>query len=206
MPDYSKGFIYQIICKDPNVKEIYVGSSCNYNQRLSDHKSKCNNPNNDEYNKKVYQHIRENSGFDNFEIEIIEYFPCDSKLELEIREDFWMNTLQSTLNCKRAGLDQSKKEYLKEYREANKEYLSEKHKEWREKNKEQIAEQKKQYCEKNKEQIAKRKKEYYEKNKEQIWLKRKEKYTCVCGKIYTHNNKSRHYNSEFHLDFIENKI
>ncbi len=84
-----------------------------------------------------------------------------------------------------------RKEYMKEYREKNKERIKEygkKHyeenkeriKEYREKNKERIKEYGKKHYEENKERIRKRKKEYYENNKEQI----KER-----SKKYRENNK-----------------
>ena len=34
MPDYSKGVIYRIYCKDSSITDCYVGSSCNIQKRI----------------------------------------------------------------------------------------------------------------------------------------------------------------------------
>ncbi len=32
MPDYSKGVIYKIYCKDPNIDKVYIGSTTDFNK------------------------------------------------------------------------------------------------------------------------------------------------------------------------------
>ena len=72
--DYSKTIIYKICCNDLNVKEIYVGSTCNFIKRKSKHKDSCNNIKSKQYNYKLYQFIRDNQGWENFSmIEIEKY-------------------------------------------------------------------------------------------------------------------------------------
>ena len=56
----------------------------------------------------------------------------------------------------------------KQYKQKNKERISEYKKQYSEENKERIAEQRKQYLEDNKERVAERTKQYYQKNKEHI--------------------------------------
>ena len=66
-----------------------------------------------------------------------------------------------------------RKQYLKEYREKNKEKISLRNKKYREKNKEKIKQQQKEYRERpeNKKRAEEYYKEYYEKNKEEITLR-----------------------------------
>ena len=58
MPDYKKCVIYTIRTGEG----LYVGSTCNYNNRKYNHKSTMNNEKSKGYNYKLYQTIRENDG------------------------------------------------------------------------------------------------------------------------------------------------
>ena len=58
MPDYTKCCIYKMCCKDANIEEIYIGSTTNVIRRRCEHKSKCTNPNDKDYNAYKYQFIR----------------------------------------------------------------------------------------------------------------------------------------------------
>ena len=52
-----KGWVYKLYCKDLAIKEIYVGSSIDINARIRSHKNASHNPNNGDYNLKVYKYI-----------------------------------------------------------------------------------------------------------------------------------------------------
>ena len=39
---YDNCCVYEIYCKDTNIDQIYVGSTCNLKRRLNEHKSRCN--------------------------------------------------------------------------------------------------------------------------------------------------------------------
>jgi hypothetical protein len=43
--DYSNTIIYKIFCKDPIIKEIYIGHTTNFVTRKSEHKTSCKNSN-----------------------------------------------------------------------------------------------------------------------------------------------------------------
>jgi predicted GIY-YIG superfamily endonuclease len=43
--DYSNTIIYKIFCKDPSIKEIYIGHTTNFVTRKSEHKTSCKNSN-----------------------------------------------------------------------------------------------------------------------------------------------------------------
>jgi hypothetical protein len=94
-PDYSKCVIYKLYSKDETIKEIYVGHSTNVIKRYSSHFCSSKNLNSTEYK---YTFIRENSTFDNWKIEILEFYPCKNLREATIREQYWMNILGATLN------------------------------------------------------------------------------------------------------------
>jgi hypothetical protein len=181
MPDYSKCVIYKLCCRDLNIKDIYVGSTCNFTKRKSEHKSRCCNENAKDHNFKVYKIIRDNGGFENWDMILVEEYPCENKLQKLQRERYWYEELKSTLNGDVPG--RSDKEY-------------------REENKQKIAEQKKEYYEENRKKILEQKKEYHGLNKQKILEKRKEKITCDCGSTFTKYTKLRHVRTKKHLDYI----
>lgn len=116
MPDYSKGKIYKLCNTVDN--EIYIGSTTQkLNGRFWNHKSDAKNR---PRNTRVYKHFN-NIGCNNVYIELIENFPCESKRELEWRERYWKEELNSSLNTFSPRVsDEEKKEYNKEYYEKNK--------------------------------------------------------------------------------------
>jgi len=195
---YQKAVIYKICCKDINIKEIYVGSTCNFNRRRNGHKSMCKSEKGRYYNLSVYQYIRNNGGWDNWDMIMIEQFSCEDKRQLEKRERFWLETLGATLNKQMPT--RTKREYEKQYREKNKEKISEKSIEYREKNKEKISEKNKEYFQKNKEKISEKNKEYREKNKETISEKSKEYYEKNKEKIIDKSKEYYEKNKEKRID------
>jgi len=130
--DYSKSVIYKICCKDPTIEDIYVGSTTNFTKRKAQHKKNCNNANHKGYNNYKYQFIRDNGGFDNWDMVLIKDYSTDTKRKLEMEERRVIEELKPTLN------KQIPTRTYKEYREDNKEYIQDINKEWYEKNKERI--------------------------------------------------------------------
>ena len=100
MVNYNKMIIYKLCCKNPEIKDIYVGHTCNHIRRKYEHKKCSINPNSKDYNCYVYKFIRDNGGFQNWDMTMIEEYPCENKLEAERRERYWIETLNSTLNQK----------------------------------------------------------------------------------------------------------
>ena len=225
MVNYQNGLIYKIVCNDLNIKQCYYGSTTNFDQRVKDHKKRCNSNIDKNRNCPKYKFIRENGGWQNWKMIIIQYFPCNSKRELERAERYEMEQDDNRLNVylpsrtseERKYRDQesnkkwrqNNKEILseknKKYRQDNKEILSEKYKDFYEKNKEQILEKGKKWYEKNKEKILENKKEYYENNKKEILERQLEKVTCDCGSIVAKHSLTRHKRSQKHLKLLDNK-
>jgi hypothetical protein len=113
--NYNQSRIYKISCNLPTINEIYIGSTADYESRCTKHWSDCSNINSPNYKNIVYNYIRNNGGFGNFTIDVIEHYPCANKTEMRIREQYYINTLKPTLNTNRAYISQEdSKEYIKQ--------------------------------------------------------------------------------------------
>ena len=198
--DYSRSLIYKLCCNDTDIKEEYVGSTTDFTKRKNQHKSICNNNYCEGYNYKVYKTIRDNGGFSNWSMIQIEKYPCESKRELQSRERYWIETLESKLNCHIPTRTN------KEWREDNKDYLKEHSKEYRYNHKDYLKERSINYYSNNKDKIAIKDKNYRENNKEKIKEYRSKKVTCECGSTITILEKSSHLKSKKHLKYLENGI
>ena len=183
MPNYQNGKIYKIW--DNAYTKCYVGSTTQtFSQRMVNHRCDYKKWQQDQNKKSMVYDLFQEFGIENFKIELIELFPCQSKAELEAREGHYIRNL-TCVNKRIEGrtkkeynesIKDKMHEYSKTYRETKKEEISEQRKQYREKSKEKIAQMKKEYREKNKEKITQKKKEYYEQNKDRINENRRIKY------------------------------
>ena len=96
--DYSNTVFYKIYCKDPAVKDLYVGHTTNFVQRKYNHKRTCIKENDANHHLKVYKFIREHGGWDNWKMEIIGFKDCYDHYEARKVEQKYFETLQATLN------------------------------------------------------------------------------------------------------------
>ena len=135
--DYSNTIIYKICCRDPSVTYEYYGHTTDKINRKKHHKYNCNDENNKHYNLKIYQTIRENGGWDNWQFIVVEEYPCQNVNEARLRERHWIELKRPTLNTNIPGRI---------------------HEEWRNDNIEQISENKKKYHQENRERILEYKK------------------------------------------------
>lgn len=186
MVDYKNACIYKICCKDPNIKDVYIGSTCNLIRRRAYHKQACNNKDDKAFNYLVYRFIRANGGWDNWIMIKIKDTPCDNKDELRLKEREEFEKIEATLNSR------NPKRSKKEFYEENKEEISIKHKEYRENNKEKIKERDKKYRENNREKI-----------REQIKEINKQKVECECGSVVRKDSLSRHKKSLKHQNYLK---
>jgi len=177
--DYSKGLIYKLCCKDPEIKEIYIGSTTNFRQRKYGHNTACNNINTKKYNLNLYKFIRENGGFENWDMILIQYYSCANKKELEAKEREYIETLKQNINCKIPG--RTKKEYSDDNKDKKKLYD-------------------KQYQQNNKYKIKKRRKDYYENNKDKININLECEY---CKSIVKKYNLLKHQRTKKCLQLRE---
>jgi hypothetical protein len=93
--NYSDTIIYKIYCNDKTIHDVYVGHTTNFTKRKYVHKILCNNLNN---KTKIYNIIRQNGGWDNWEMVEIAKYNCKNKTEARIKEQQHYEELNSTLN------------------------------------------------------------------------------------------------------------
>ena len=96
--DYSNTLIYKITCKDVNVEDIYVGHTTDFVQRKKGHERSCIHTKSVNYNCKLYQVIRANGGWDNWKMEIINFFNCKNLYEAREKEQEYFIALKAKLN------------------------------------------------------------------------------------------------------------
>ena len=185
--DYKNSVIYRIYCRDENIKDCYIGSSKCFEDRFYTHKSMCNTKHNKHHNLYLYQFIRENGGWDNFDREILEYYPCKDEEELKLKEQEYISRFKPTLNTNNAYTSEEvkieqKKKRDKKYRE------SEKGKETERKRTEKLMNDPERYQKKLK-------------NKSE-WGK-KPKYCEICNKSVTNDGWSHHKKTKLHLENLK---
>jgi hypothetical protein len=96
--DYSNTIIYKITCKDTNIKDIYIGHTTNFVQRKHSHKQSCINDKSFNYKCKLYEVIRNNGGWQNWKMEIINFFNCQDHYEARKKEQEYFISMNATLN------------------------------------------------------------------------------------------------------------
>ena len=169
--DYSNTIIYKIVCDDLNVKDCYVGHTINMTKRKCWHKSSCNNEKNKNHNLKIYQIIRQNGGWGNWSMLLIETFPCKDKHEARKRERELYEELDAKMNM------------VRPYR------THEEHKEY-------DIQYKKKYRQEHLAEIKEKSKLYNQEHKAEIKEKLKEKSKCeYCAKQITKRHMCRHHTS-----------
>jgi len=131
----QEGIIYMIDSYDTSINGYYVGSTLQeFTQRRMEHKSNCNNEDSPEYNHYKYVYIRNNGGWNNFKMTVIERVLVENKSELLMVEQDWQDMLKPNLNIQRAyrTLEDKKNQKAKAdriYRQKNKAILNQKKKE-----------------------------------------------------------------------------
>ena len=189
--DYKKSVIYKICCNDVGITDVYVGSTTNLSKRKPCHKSKCNNECDKSHNYNVYQFIRANGGWDNWDVVMVEEYPCDNKKQLHTRERYHMELLNATLN----SIIPTRT--IKQYQKDNAEHIKARKKEYTKDNAEHIKEYQKEYRKENAEHI----KAWEKENAEHIKARQKqyenEKIACAhCNKMLNRSSMKRHIKSK----------
>ena len=186
--DYSKGVIYEIVCRDINIPNKYAGSTCNFKGRKRGHKSSCNTETNKSFNCNVYQFIREHGGWDNWQMLQICEYPCENKHELLLAERKHIEQNKCSLN--QVIPQRTKHEYF----DANRDKFNTLRRENYNNNKVELVIKQKTYREKNIDKL-----QIYRENSK---LKQQEKYICECGSEIRVYETNRHYRSQKHCQFI----
>ena len=174
MKDWSKGKIYKIVNYD--TKQVYYGSTIqSLKTRLKNHRG-C-----------VRKCCAINIMKGNYDIELVENFPCNSRIELFKRESYYIDNHEcinvvspyvskeqliiNKANYQRGDkMTEYQKKYREEHREAQCEYL----------------------------------KKYYADNKDKRREEGIEKVTCACGCVIQKRSLCLHLKSKRHNNIIEN--
>lgn len=171
-PDYSKGLIYKLYCRDSTIQDVDIGSTVDFDRRQSEHQKHSNHEKcKDCY--PVYDFIRSHGGWSNWIMVLVELFPCETEYELHVRERYYIELLNASLNINIPTRTP------REYYEDNREIISEKAKIYRAENKEEFAVKDADKYQRNRERRIEQAKEYYVEHREKIMAHRKEVYVSL---------------------------
>lgn len=183
---YKQGKIYKIICSETG--DVYYGSTIKTLIRRFDAH---NNKGNDCASK----------NFVNPMIELVELYPCNSKLELRKREQYFIdnnecvNIIKSYISeeDRKERDNKNRKRYYEDTREKQLEFMKKYHQD----NKEKRNEYTRQYRLDNKEKIIEH---------DRLRNLNAKIIECKCGSKFSERNKSTHEKSKKHLNFVNNNI
>lgn len=173
---------YKFVCENPEIKSCYVGQTINFQQRKNSHKSRCHKKTSEHYNYKIYETIRENGGWDKWNMVEINRQICLDKSDAGKIEQHYIEELQANMNMLNAGAFNRDEWYLN--------------------NKDRICQKNKIRHELNKVEHNAKNKIRYEQNKERYLAKQKEQFICECGLIFQIGNRFRHFKSKIHLEHL----
>lgn len=212
--DYSNTIFYKIVCKDVGIADCYVGHTTNFARRKNFHKTACLGRS-ERFNYYVYQFVRENGGWDNWDMVLIEKRACEDFLHACKVERQHIEHLNATLNKYIPARD--RQEYAKQYTEKNKERIALNKKKYFERNKERIQDYQRKYREDHKEEVSAYNKQYrkahtkehqeesqryYQRHRSEISERTKITYTCECGSTLRRADKSKHEKTKKHQKFL----
>jgi len=144
--NYKNTIIYKIVCNDLSITDLYIGHTTDFTRRKNQHKNISNNENDKKYNLKVYQIIRDNGGWSNWNMIEIEKYECNDANEARTRERYHYELLKPNMNKQIPNRPndgykihyERYKECFKKYYDTNKEKIALKKKIYRDENKEAI--------------------------------------------------------------------
>ena len=117
------GIVYMLECKDPSIKDFYIGGTIRtFSERRGGHKKTCNDKKSSNYNHYKYKFIRDNGGWHNWRMTVIEYIEVEDELDLRMFEQLWLDTLNPTLNKNKAYNPNVKKIEIKHCSNCDKTY------------------------------------------------------------------------------------
>jgi hypothetical protein len=169
---YNNGKIYKLHCS--NGYYYYGSTITSLAKRLYSHKQSSK-----KMTSKVYNEINKN-GWDNVTIELIELCPCNNRIELRKRENFFIEKYKNDEHCLNTLNSytsiETKNKQIKDRHLKNKEHRAEVTHNYYINNTDSIAEYNSKYYIDNKEKINKRHKHYLSLNEGNIKNQRKQFY------------------------------
>ena len=198
--NYANSCIYKI---EKEGIVYYVGSTTNFANRKNGHKTTCNNENYKQYHYKIYEFIRNNGGWESFNMILIENYKCNDSNELTSREQHFINEFKTHIMNTRYASRTPKQFYIDNkneiaithanYYENNKTEIAIRNAKYRQDNKVEIAITRAKSYENNKVEIAITKAKYYENNKVEIAIRQKNR------RIIKENIKLLFKNLPYHI-------
>ena len=168
-------YIYKICCDDlPEF--IYVGSTKAFRERKRRHRLNTLNGSPE----KLYNTMRDNGGWDNWRMVILEDIGEVSLTQARIKEEEHRVKLNANMNSIKCY--QTDEEYNERHRKQANNYYKE-----------------------NKEKVLETTKIYREKNKDKIMEWKNQRITCECGRTFRIDGKSEHEKTKIHKKLIEEK-
>ena len=190
--DYSNTDFYKIVCKDLNVKDMYIGHTTDFIERKNQHKTRCCNPENPKHNFNVYKCIRENGGWENWEMVLINTFGFNNHLEARAKEREMFEELKPSLKMlKPMTTSEEHRTNSLQYYYNNIDKCREQHKRYWDEHAEEYKQDRRnnpeKYRERDRQNYLKRPPEFFEEQK---------KVECYCGGAYTISNKAVHFKTK----------
>lgn len=189
MVNYQLGKIYKIVGNGL----VYIGSTCEPTlaRRLAGHVGGYK-----EFMKGRGKFVSSYKIIESgdYEIVLIENYPCENKDELHKRERYYKETVNCVNIVSPFGTD------IDKYKETNRKYNASRKVEkqqWYDKNK---------FTPKMIESNHRRTKKYHESHKDQIKAKRCSNHKCGCGAQFNHSNITRHKKTALHQKYEKNKL
>ena len=207
--DYANTMMYKLACRDVNIKDCYGGHTTDFRKRNHSHMKACQNPGDTHHKLAVYQFIRENGDWANWDMLLIEKYPCQDALEARKQERYFIEAVGATLN--RNIPSRTYKEYFvdhaekiktksKDYYHNNLEHCTAVRKQYADDHKDEIKAYKLQYYNEHLDEISDKSKKYYQSVKNH----RNEKMICeICGGSYTRIHVHTHEQTKKHQKALE---
>ena len=176
--DFSLGKIYKIISNNPDITEVYYGSTCQrlLSSRMASHRACYKRWLAGKSGWCATYDLFEKYGVEQFHIELIEDFPCENREQLHTQENIYIRGNECVNKHSAIRTLEEKKEYMKQYS--------------------------KQYSIDNKEKLKQYDKKYQIANKETISIKKKQKIKCECGCEISREGLIVHIKTEKHKSLI----
>lgn len=93
--EYSKTYVYLLTCKNPKISDAYISQTTNLTQRKYKHKRETLDLS---IQTKLYDSIRKNGGWTNWNCEILEECACNNEIQAKERAHFYILQIKPNLN------------------------------------------------------------------------------------------------------------
>ena len=198
--DYSQTHFYKIVCRNTDIKDCYVGHTTDFTKRKNRHKSDCCNQKSKHHNVPLYQFIRDNGNWDNWQMILIDTLHCENSLDALNKEREYIEELQAKLNNRKPFRTEDD---FNQWWNDNKDKIYQRMKEYDKENEGRLKQYRKNRYENNKHEILRKQREYNAKNYEKNRLKQSLKISCECGTTFTKQHKLRHERSTKHQQYLQ---